>query len=436
MDGTLQATRKLRCAIYTRKSTEDGLEQEFNTLDAQREACEAYITSQRSEGWVAVREHYDDGGFSGGTLERPALRQMLADIEDGLVDVIVVYKIDRLSRSLMDFARLVEIFDRNQVTFVSVTQSFNTTTSMGRLTLNILLSFAQFEREVTGERIRDKIAASRRKGMWMGGSVPFGYVLQDRKLVPHDTEAPIVKAAFERYVDLGSSTLLARELQAKGVTTKAGNPPNSQFVIRMLQNPVYAGMARHKDKSFPGEHEAIVDQAAWDRVQERLKANGRKHRRGRRPKNPAYLRGLIFHENGAAMTPHHTGKKNKEYCYYVSTDYLKVRHTEPSAAPQRLAAGMVEGAVVRELRRVLRSPEIAARTAAELGSNAETSEVAAALQDFDNLWAQLFHNERARIVQLLVHRVTVTGEGLAIDLRADGLKGLASELMAPQEASA
>ena len=208
MDGSLQGTRKLRCAIYTRKSTEDGLEQEFNTLDAQREACEAYITSQRSEGWVAVREHYDDGGFSGGTLERPALRQMLADIEDGLVDVIVVYKIDRLSRSLMDFARLVEIFDRNQVTFVSVTQSFNTTTSMGRLTLNILLSFAQFEREVTGERIRDKIAASRRKGMWMGGSVPFGYVLQDRKLVPHETESPIVRAAYHRYIDLGSSTLL------------------------------------------------------------------------------------------------------------------------------------------------------------------------------------------------------------------------------------
>jgi len=230
MDRTRQGTRKLCCAIYTRKSTEDGLEQEFNTLDAQREACEAYITSQRSEGWVAVREHYDDGGFSGGTLERPALGQMLADIEDGLVDVIVVYKIDRLSRSLMDFARLVEIFDRNQVTFVSVTQSFNTTTSMGRLTLNILLSFAQFEREVTGERIRDKIAASRRRGIWMGGSVPFGYVLQDRKLMPHETEGPIVKAAFERYIDLGSSTLLARELQAKGGGHKGGQP--TKFPIR------------------------------------------------------------------------------------------------------------------------------------------------------------------------------------------------------------
>lgn len=261
------------------------------------------------------------------------------------------------------------------------------------------------------------------------------YVLQDRKLVPHDVETPIVRTAYHRYIDLGSSTLLARELQAKGVTTKAGNPPNAQFVIRMLQSPVYVGMARHKDKAFPGEHEAIVDQVTWDRVQERLKVNGGKHGRGQRPKNPAYLRGLIFHEKGAAMTPHHTGKKNKEYCYYVSTDYLKVHHTEPSAAPQRLAAGMVEGAVVRELRRVLRSPEIAARTAVELGKCTDTNEVAAALQDFDNLWTQLFHTERARIVQLLVQRVTVTGEGLSIDLRAGGLKELTTELMNPPEAN-
>src|SRR5690606_5537703 len=209
--------RRLRCAIYTRKSSEVGLDMEFNSLDAQRESCEAFVTSQKAEGWATIRERYDDGGHSGGTLERPALQRLLADVEAGLIDVIVVYKIDRLSRSLMDFARLVEIFERNQVTFVSVTQSFNTTTSMGRLTLNILLSFAQFEREVIGERIRDKFAASRKKGMWMGGYVPLGYDVRDRKLVINEEEAETVRMIFERFVAIGSATRLARALAAEGV---------------------------------------------------------------------------------------------------------------------------------------------------------------------------------------------------------------------------
>ena len=211
---------KRRCAVYTRKSSEEGLEQEFNSLHAQREACEAYIASQRSEGWVLVRDHYDDGGISGGTLERPALKQLLADIDAGLVDVVVVYKIDRLSRSLADFAKLVEVFDRNNVTFVSVTQSFNTTTSMGRLTLNILLSFAQFEREVTAERIRDKIAASRAKGLWMGGVVPFGYDVVNRKLVINNAEAMSVRSVFERFVEVGSATELAKQLRREGLRNK------------------------------------------------------------------------------------------------------------------------------------------------------------------------------------------------------------------------
>src|SRR6188474_2730377 len=219
---TKPVTRKLRCAVYTRKSTEEGLEQEFNSLHAQREACEAYVASQRSEGWALVREPYDDGGFSGGTLERPALKRLLADIEEGLVDIVVVYKIDRLSRSLMDFSKLVEVFDRAGVTFVSVTQSFNTTTSMGRLTLNILLSFAQFEREVIGERIRDKIAASRKKGMWMGGFVPLGYDVKDRKLVVNEAEAKKVRMIFDRFAKIGSATTLVRALRAEGVTGKQG----------------------------------------------------------------------------------------------------------------------------------------------------------------------------------------------------------------------
>src|SRR6187401_2868709 len=214
--------RRMRCAIYTRKSTEEGLDMEFNSLDAQREASSAYIASQRAEGWVELADQYDDGGFSGGSLERPALKRLMADIETGRVDIVVVYKIDRLSRSLMDFAKLVEVFDRNNVTFVSVTQSFNTTTSMGRLTLNILLSFAQFEREVIGERIRDKIAASRRKGMWMGGFVPLGYDVKDRKLVVNEPEAANVRKIFERFTKIGSVTELVRQLRAEGVCGKRG----------------------------------------------------------------------------------------------------------------------------------------------------------------------------------------------------------------------
>ena len=238
---TKPITRKLRCAVYTRKSTEEGLEQEFNSLHAQREACEAYVASQRSEGWALIREPYDDGGFSGGTLERPALKRLLADIEEGLVDVVVVYKIDRLSRSLMDFSKLVEVFDRAGVTFVSVTQSFNTTTSMGRLTLNILLSFAQFEREVTAERIRDKIRASRQKGMFMGGNVPLGYVVKDRKLVVHEAEAAIVRSIFERFVRIGSATVLARELRREGVRTKRGKLVDKGYLYKLLNNRTYLG---------------------------------------------------------------------------------------------------------------------------------------------------------------------------------------------------
>ena len=233
-NSSAKTPRKLRCAIYTRKSSEEGLEQEFNSLHAQREACEAYIASQRSEGWVALREQYDDGGISGGTLDRPALNQLLEDVEDGLIDVVVVYKIDRLSRSLMDFSKLVEVFDRNNVTFISVTQSFNTTTSMGRLTLNILLSFAQFEREVTAERIRDKVAASRKKGMWMGGCVPHGYDVKNRKLVINPDEAKAVRQIFERFVQLGSASHLARELRAEGFQTKRGMLNDKGYIYRIL----------------------------------------------------------------------------------------------------------------------------------------------------------------------------------------------------------
>jgi len=282
--------RRRRCAIYTRKSSEEGLEQEFNSLDAQREACEAYIASQRSEGWKAMREQYDDGGFSGGTLNRPGLQTLLEDVKDGLVDVIVVYKIDRLSRSLMDFAKLVEVFDAHDVTFVSVTQSFNTTTSMGRLTLNILLSFAQFEREVTAERIRDKVAASRKKGIWMGGTVPLGYDVKERKLVVNPGEAATVRYIFTRFVDLGSATVLTRELRNEGICNKGGRLMDKGYVYRLLNNRVYIGKAVHKGTAYPGEHKAIIARDLWDKVHTIMKESPRSRAANTRAQTPALLK--------------------------------------------------------------------------------------------------------------------------------------------------
>src|SRR5436190_1694184 len=307
--------QKLRCAVYTRKSTEEGLEMEFNSLDAQREACEAYIASQRAEGWLLVADRYDDGGFSGGTLERPALKRLLADMEAGKVDVVVVYKIDRLSRSLMDFSRLVEVFDRHNVTFVSVTQSFNTTTSMGRLTLNVLLSFAQFEREVIGERIRDKFVASRKKGMWMGGFVPLGYDVKDRKLIVNETEAETVQQIFERFTRSGSVSDLVRALRKEDVRGKRGRLMDKGYVYQLFRNRVYIGEAVHKGTAYPGEHEAIVDRALWDRVHSILQESPRQRASNTRNQTPALLRGLIFGPNGTAMTPTMTKKGNCLYRY-------------------------------------------------------------------------------------------------------------------------
>ena len=356
--SVVQMPKRSRCAIYTRKSSEEGLDMEFNSLDAQREACEAYVASQRSEGWAAIRERYDDGGFSGGTLERPALKQLLADIEAGLIDVIVVYKIDRLSRSLMDFAKLVEVFDRNNVTFVSVTQSFNTTTSMGRLTLNILLSFAQFEREVIGERIRDKFAASRKRGMWMGGFVPMGYDVRDRKLVVNEAEAQTVRMIFERFVALGSASTLARALQAERVLNKRGKRIDKGFIYKLINNRVYLGEAVHKGTSYPGEHEAIITQDLWDGVHAILKESPRARGAKNRVGTDALLKGIIFAANGTAMTPTFTRKGERLYHYYVSMDLLRNREMPDGAGPARLPAAMVEGAVVAEMRRLIASPEI------------------------------------------------------------------------------
>ncbi|MBL6081588.1 recombinase family protein, partial [Belnapia sp. T18] len=312
------SVQKLRCAVYTRKSTDEGLDKEFNTLDAQRDACEAYIASQRAEGWVLVHDRYDDGGFSGGTLERPALKRLLADIEQGRVDVIVVYKIDRLSRSLMDFAKLVETMEAHGVTFVSVTQSFNTTTSMGRLTLNILLSFAQFEREVIGERIRDKFAASRARGMWMGGKVPLGYDVVARKLVPNEAEAARVRRVFGLFVETGSGVETVRRLQAEGVGSKSGRPLDKGDVYKILNLRTYIGEVTHKGHVYPGEHAAIVPQELWDRVHAILQVSPRARAAQNRQHAPALLKGLIFGIDGRAMSPTHSRKNGRLYRYYVA----------------------------------------------------------------------------------------------------------------------
>jgi len=360
-DAALPAkVRKLRCAVYTRKSTEEGLEQAFNSLDAQREACEAFIASQRSEGWVLVHDRYDDGGVSGGTLDRPALKRLLADIEAGLVDVVVVYKIDRLSRSLLDFARLVQTFDQHDVTFVSVTQSFNTTTSMGRLTLNILLSFAQFEREVIGERVRDKIAASRARGMWMGGPVPLGYRVEHRRLVVDEAGAATVRRVFEGFAELGSATRLLPVLRAEGLVTKTGRPFDKGAVYKLLVNRTYLGEAVHKGRAYPGEHAAIIPRDLWDRVHAILAESPRARAARNRDRPPALLRGLLFGPDGRAMSPTHTRKKGRLYGYYVSQAVLQ---GGPNDAPhRRLPAGEIEGLVMAQLRALLRQPEVVVGT--------------------------------------------------------------------------
>ena len=423
--ASAKSIRKLRCAVYTRKSTEEGLEMEFNSLDAQREACEAYIASQKAEGWVLYPESYDDGGFSGGTLDRPALKRLLADIEDGRIDVVVVYKIDRLSRSLMDFAKLVEVFDRRGVTFVSVTQSFNTTTSMGRLTLNILLSFAQFEREVIGERIRDKIAASRKRGMWMGGFVPLGYEVRDRKLVINDAEAATVRMIFERFVEVGSATALARALAAEGVRTRRGRLVDKGFLYKLLNNRIYIGDAVHKGTAYPGEHEAIITRALWDKVHGILRESPRVRAGRTRAATPALLKGLIFGPTGCAMTPTHTRRGDKLYRYYVSQSVLK---RGADACPVgRVPAAEIEGAVVDQLRGFLRAPEVIVgtwRSARREIDGLSEAEVREALEGLDPLWDELFPAEQPRVVQLLVERVDVGQGGVDIRLRVDGLARL------------
>ena len=350
-----------RCAIYTRKSTEDGLEQDFNSLQAQREACEAYIKSQRHEGWKHLTTEYDDGGYSGGTMDRPALTKLLAAVERHEVDIIVVYKVDRLTRSLADFSKIIERLDQQNVSFVSVTQAFNTTSSMGRLTLNVLLSFAQFEREVTAERIRDKIAASKKKGMWMGGNLPLGYDVEDRKLVINKEEAATVRLLFDLYIELGTVRLLKAEADRLGIVTKkiirkdgsvtGGKPFLRGNLYRLLSNPLYIGLIPHKGETYSGQHEAIIDQETWDHVQQTMSGNRRERSSPTNVKAPFLLTGLVFDEAGEPLYQAQASKDGKRYRYYISKQLAQ--NAEPEAGGWRLPASTLEEAILNPIRELL-----------------------------------------------------------------------------------
>jgi site-specific DNA recombinase len=400
-----------RCAIYTRKSSEEGLEQSFNSLHAQREACEAYIRSQAHEGWKLVKTAYDDGGFSGGTMERPAVKRLMADLRQGLIDVVVVYKVDRLTRSLADFAKIVEILDGHGASFVSITQQFNTTTSMGRLTLNVLLSFAQFEREVTGERIRDKIAASKRKGMWMGGNLPLGYDVQNRQLVINEAEAETVRYIFRRYAELRTVSALQADLKQRGIVSKVwtsttGNVRGGVGYSRgalyyLLRNQIYLGRIAHKSDSYDGQHSSIVDQPLWDQVQDCFSANRSGQGRVRSVSSRSPLTGLLYDDRGNVMSPTHTKKSNgRRYRYYVSQALLQNARAR-SGTVSRIPAESIEQLVDTQIRRLWSATDDLG------GSSSKLPEVNLLPRDF-------------------VERVSVYKDKVEIVMSEEGLKKLAS----------
>jgi DNA invertase Pin-like site-specific DNA recombinase len=421
-----------RCAIYTRKSSEEGLEQDFNSLHAQREACDAYIKSQKHEGWRPLSAHYDDGGYSGGSMERPALQRLLSDIKANRIDIVVVYKVDRLTRSLADFAKIVEVFDASGVSFVSVTQAFNTTTSMGRLTLNVLLSFAQFEREVTGERIRDKIAASKKKGLWMGGFVPFGYRSKDRTLVMDDTEAATVRLIFSRYLELGTVSALEAEVAEGNLRTRAFTSANSNrawgdrafsrgHLYKMLSNPIYAGKIPHKDKVYDGQHAAIIDRKTFVAVQAQLATNTRRNRTQAGAKDPNLLAGLLFDTSANRLTSSHTVKDGKRYRYYIG-----VRSEGGQSKVWRVPAPELEAATIKELKQFLGDRQ---RVAGALRrSRLQARELKEALQNADRFHTQLCaFGSRRDVAFKLIKRVIVSTSELVLELRLGSLLSEASK---------
>lgn len=423
-DGA-QVVKMLRCAVYTRKSTEDGLEQEFNSLHAQREACEAYILSQRHEGWTLVLQHYDDGGFSGGNMDRPGLKALLADIDAGQVDVIVVYKVDRLTRSLADFAKIVERLDAKSASFVSVTQAFNTTTSMGRLTLNVLLSFAQFEREVTGERIRDKIAASKKKGLWMGGPVPLGYQVIERKLVPVPEEAERVRTIMRLYLEIRSVPTLIERLRDEGIVTKiqlrtsgphkGGIPFARGSLFHLLKNPVYRGRIVHKGVEYEGEHEAIIPEDLWDAVQAQLQAKAPPRRRPKNDAQSALLTGLLIDPHDRQMVPTYATKHSRRYAYYETRKDL----AKPGAASStRFQQGALDRHVMEHLTQLLGDEHGLRRLSGLTQANGLRDMFAAATGMFKRL---AIRTERKQALRSLLAAIRIKADRIELVLKPSAL---------------
>jgi DNA invertase Pin-like site-specific DNA recombinase len=433
-----------RCAVYCRVSSDERLDQEFNSIDAQKEAGHAYIASQRVEGWIPVADDYDDPGYSGGNTERPALKRLLADIERGQIDIVVIYKIDRLTRNLADFSKMVEVFERQSVSFVSVTQQFNTTTSMGRLMLNVLLSFAQFEREVTGERIRDKIAASKKKGLWMGGMPPLGYDVEHRQLMINGTEAAVVRRIFQDMLTIGSTTVIAAQLNQAGITTKAwttqtgqvrsGTTITKQYLHKLLRNRLYLGELSLKGQWYPGAHPAIIDQALWDQVHQVLAQSGRVRAAETRirSRTDALLRGLLYASSGERMYPTYTNKQGRLYHYYISRS--EARYGAASKTHDRLPAPEIEAAVVAQMRTVLTSPEAIAAVVRQIqldGAPIDEASAVMALGRLNDVWDHLFPVERHRITNLMIERIDLVHsnetQGIKVKWRELGWNTLLKE---------
>ncbi len=427
--------QKIRCAIYTRKSTDEGLDMELNTLDVQREAAENYIRSQAHEGWVILPERYDDGGFSGGNMQRPAFQKLMSDIEEGFVDMIVVYKIDRLTRSLNDFSKMMDVLDKHEASFVSVTQQFNTSTSMGRLTLNMLLSFAQFEREVGAERTRDKIASSKMKGMWMGGCVPLGYDNVNKKLIINDDEAKIVKLIFKKYIEFKSYAMVAAYLNKRGFRCKqwisntgkehGGRVFDRVVIYKHLKNTIYIGKITHKKKEYEGQHEAIIDMDLWNQVRKILK-------------KPTLERKLVYQEEDAGpllkgllrcgccnqIMVHSTTKKTKSkgYRYYVSNEAVKKGFA--SCKVKSVPAQEIEDLAIEEVKKILQSPEVIKQTYEELKllkKSADEELFFRRMTNFGNIWEYLYPGEVKKIIRSLIKEIIINEENIKIKINIEGL---------------
>ena len=448
MSSTPPTPRRLRCAVYTRKSTEEGLEREYNSIEAQHDAGQAFIASRRGEGWIPVADDYDDPGYSAATLNRPALQRLMADVRAGRIDIIVTYKIDRLSRSLRDFHKLWDLLAEHKVEFVSVTQQFNTTDSIGRLMLNVLLSFGQFDRELDADRARDKMIASKKKGLWMHGVPPLGYDLKKRRLAVNEAEAALVRFIFEHFAEHGSAMTLLRELRARGATSKVwttrsgrritGKPIDKSLLYKMLANRTYLGELRHHEQWFPNAHPAIVTADLWERAQARLSAPVPARVRVEDGKVPFPLRGLLVAQDGRALTPWHTTKKNgRTYRYYLST--RAVHEGAKGKDALRIPAAELEAAVVQQLRYVMKMPALLADLIkAEVARNPRMDEakVTVAMAQVDKLWDLLGPAEQTRLLRQLVNKVTVGNESLEVHFRVGGLGATADEMQAPTEVAA